>query len=37
MSEEFDEAEEQSSEMMINNVLIERAKRTEKDIRSYVS
>jgi hypothetical protein len=37
MEEEFDEADEINAEVAINNVLVERSKRTEKDVRSYVS
>jgi len=36
MEEEFDQADEMHSEMQINNVLVERSKRTEKDVRDYI-
>jgi len=37
MEEDFEQADEMNSEMAINNVLVERAKRTEKEVRRYVS
>jgi len=36
MEEDFEEANEMNSEKAINNVLVERSKRTEKEVRNYI-